>query len=132
MILSLHNFIDSVIKNLETDFAKMFQWFAYNAMKTNPDRSCQLLSSKNLSWSAKIDGNVITNENNVKLLGITFDNDLCFNKHISSLCNVIKQRKSYMHFREYLVIWVWKSVDFLWKRSPNNNSAIVSANLDIS
>ena len=73
---ALQNDIGTVIKNLESDSANMFQWFAYNAMKANPDKSHLLLSSKKLSLSAKIDGNVINNENNVKLLGITFDNDL--------------------------------------------------------
>ena len=67
----------------------MFQWFA---MKAYPDKSHLLLSSKNLSLSAKIDGNVIDNENNVKLLGITFDNGLRFNKHVSSLRNKATQK----------------------------------------
>ena len=53
-------------------------------MKANPN--------KNLGLSAKIDGNVINNENNVKLLGITFDNDLSFYKHVTSLCNKAMQK----------------------------------------
>ena len=61
-------------------------------MKANPVKSHLLLSSKNLSLSAKIDSNVINNENNVKLLAITFDNDLSFNKHVSSLCNKAMQK----------------------------------------
>ena len=80
----LQNDIGSVINNLETG---LFQWFAYNAIKANPDKSHLLLSNKKLSLSAKIDGNLISNENNVKLLDITFDNDLSFNKHVSSLCD---------------------------------------------
>ena len=63
----------------------MFQWFAYNAMKANPDKSHLLLSSKNLRWSVKINGNIINNETNVKLLGITFDNALSFNKAMQKL-----------------------------------------------
>ena len=41
---ALQNDINSVIKNLEPDSAKMFQWFAYNAMKANPYKSHLLLS----------------------------------------------------------------------------------------
>ena len=79
---------DSVIKNLETDSAKMFQWYVNNSTKANP---CKY-HLQNLSSSAKIDGNVINKENNVKLLVITFDNDLSFNKHVSLLCNKATQK----------------------------------------
>ena len=60
---ALQNDIDTEIQNLETDSAKMFQLYAYNNMKANPDQSHLLLSSKNLCLSVKIDGNVINNEN---------------------------------------------------------------------
>ena len=35
---------------------------------------------------ASINGNLIPNEKYVELLGITIDNELNFNKHVSGLC----------------------------------------------
>ena len=54
-------------------------------MKATPDESHLLLSNSNLNLSANIGSNKISNENNVKLLGITFDNSLSFDDHVSSL-----------------------------------------------
>ena len=55
-------------------------------MKANPDKSHLLLSNINLNLSPNIGGNQISNENNVILLGITFDNSLSFDDHVLSLC----------------------------------------------
>ena len=51
-------------------------------MKANPDK-CHLLLSKNENFEANISENRISNTRFEKLLGVTFDNQLNFNHHIS-------------------------------------------------
>ena len=89
---ALENDIDAVLNTLERDSVILLQWFAQNAMKANPDKSHLLLSNSNLNLSADIGGNQISNESNVKLLGITFDNSLSFDDHVSSLCKKATQK----------------------------------------
>ena len=53
-------------------------------VKANPDKSHLLLSSKQKKLYALINNYKITNSE--ILLGITFDNELNFNEHVSNLC----------------------------------------------
>ena len=72
----------SVINHLENEAKSLLQWLQNNAFKANPDKSHLLLNSTDTSLSA-VDGHVINNTNLVKLLGISIDNELKFNKHVS-------------------------------------------------
>ena len=76
----------SVINHLENEAKSLLQWLQNNAFKANPDKSHLLLNSTDTSLSAVIDGHVINNNNLVKLLGISIDNELKFNEHVSKLC----------------------------------------------
>ena len=89
---ALENDIDAVLNKLERDSVILLQWFAQNVMKANSDKSHLLLSNSNLNLSANISGNQISNENNVILRGITFDNSLSFDDHVSSLCKKATQK----------------------------------------
>ena len=73
----------SVINHLENEVKSLLQWLQN---KANPDKSHLLLNSTDTSLSAVIDGHVINNKNLVKLLGISIDNELKFNEHVSKLC----------------------------------------------
>ena len=55
-------------------------------MKANPDKSHLILSNSNTNLYANIDNHTINNQNEVEVLGITIDNKLTFNKHMSKLC----------------------------------------------
>ena len=59
-------------------------------MIVNPDKFQLMLlqkSTKNVIWEKlQIDNKEIESENSVALLGITIDNQLSFNDHISKLC----------------------------------------------
>ena len=77
---------ESVIKQLEQDSALLFQWLANNVVKANPAKSHLLLSSKKTNLYALIHNLKITNSKSEILLGITFDNELKFNEHVSNLC----------------------------------------------
>ena len=62
-------------------------------------------------YTLNIDGNQVTSENSVKLLGINIDNKLSFDEHVSSLCkkaskqlNVISRLQKYFEFKEEEVL----------------------------
>ena len=76
---------EEVISQLEKSLMSIFEWFENNGMKANPDK-CHLLLSKNGNFEANINENRISNTKFEKLLGVTFDNRLSFNHHISNIC----------------------------------------------
>ena len=81
------------VKNqLEYDAELLLQWMANNAFKTNPDKSYLLLNNMDNGLSVNINGYEIFNNEHVKLLGITIDNQLKFNKHVSNLCKKASQK----------------------------------------
>ena len=73
-----------VISQLEKSLKSIFERFENNGMKANPDK-CHLLISKNENFEANINKNRISNTRFEKLLGVTFDNQLNFNHHISNM-----------------------------------------------
>ena len=77
---------DSVNKLIEHDSVILFQWLANNVVKVNPDKSHLLLSSKQTNLYALINNFKITHSESEISLGITFDNELKFNEHVSNLC----------------------------------------------
>ena len=77
--------INSVINKIESNSIKLFQWLANNVVKANPEKSHLLLSKQQNNLYAVINSHEITNSNSEILLGITFDNELNFNEHVSNL-----------------------------------------------
>ena len=76
---------EEVISQLEKSSKSIFEWFENNGMKANPGK-CHLLLSKNENFEANVNENRISNTRFEKLLGVTFDNQLNFNHHISKIC----------------------------------------------
>ena len=85
----------------------MLDWLDYNLMKANPDKFQALVIGKQ-SFDHKIvfelKGNRIECEHDVKLLGVTIDYELKFDKHISDICkkasrqlNVLKRIGKYIN-----------------------------------
>ena len=89
---------EEVISQLEKSSKSIFEWFEKNGMKANPDK-CHLLLSKNENFEANINENRIANTRFQKLLGVTFDNQLNFNHHISKICK--KPVINFMHALEF-------------------------------
>ena len=75
---------EEVISQLERSSKSIFEWFENNGMKANPNK-CHLLLSKNENFEANINENRISNTRFENLLGVTFDNRLNFNHHISKI-----------------------------------------------
>ena len=80
------NTLQTVIESLEEDSTSLMSWFAFNKMQANPD-TFQAIAIDNKTHKQNIvfdhNGNKINCDHEVKLLGITIDFKLDFNKHIS-------------------------------------------------
>ena len=76
----------TVLEPLENNSELAIAWFETNYMKLNTDK-CHLLISgnKNEQMWAKLDEDIFWESNDVKLLGITLDSNLKFDKHVSNL-----------------------------------------------
>ena len=73
---------DEVVSELRDITEKLFTWFSQNEMKTNLGKCHMLLSSREL-LNFQISETIIHNSQSKKLLGVTFDNKLKFEKHIN-------------------------------------------------
>ena len=81
----------SVITQLQSTASKLFSWFTNNHMKVNPGKCHILLSTKN-AIDVHLEGACITSSSCEKLLGITIDSDLKFDKHIYDLCDKVSKK----------------------------------------
>ena len=75
--------MDALLNSLENDTST--SWFYDNYLKMNVDK-CHLLVSSHEVVSITVDQQVINCSNSVKLLGVTIDNNLSFDTHVSKLC----------------------------------------------
>ena len=79
------NNTEEVVSELKAITQKLFTWFAQNEMKANLNQ-CNLLLSATDAFNFEISEIVIRNSNPKKLLGVTFDKKLKFEKHIITIC----------------------------------------------
>ena len=82
---------EELISQLEKSSKSIFEWFENNGLKGNLYK-CHLLLSKNDNFGANINENRISNTRFEKLLGVTFDNQLNFNHHISKVCKTASNK----------------------------------------
>ena len=61
-------------------------------MQANPDKFHLLLDDSDTNLSIKVNNYEIKNSNEEKLLGITFDNKLRFETHVTNLCKKATQK----------------------------------------
>ena len=79
--------LENVILKLEHDSGTAICWFESNYMKLNTDK-CHLIIAGNKYehiW-AKLGEELMWEENSVKLLGVTIDRQLKFDKHVFDIC----------------------------------------------
>ena len=81
----LRDNMTNVIKALEELGENLANWFSNNEMKLNTDK-CHLLLNSQEPNTLKTGDLYINNSLSEKLLGITFDRKLKFNKHIEDIC----------------------------------------------
>ena len=83
--------IPSVITQLQSTASKLFSWLTNIHMKVNPGKCHIILSTKN-AIDGHLEGTCITSSSCERLLGITIDSDLKFDKHISELCDKVSKK----------------------------------------
>ena len=76
--------LDEVIKSLEKDSIKLFQWFSDNQMKANHDKCHLLVSGKN-NVTMNASGFKIKNTESKKLLGVKVDCGLKFENYLDGV-----------------------------------------------
>ena len=82
------------------------EWFENTYMKMNSDECHFFISGNKFEhlW-IKIGNNRIWENRTVKLLGITIDNELKFDEHLSNVCLEANRKLSaLMRIRKYLVL----------------------------
>ena len=89
--------LKSVLGKLEHNSELPTAWFEMNDMKLNTDK-CHLLISvnKNEYMWAKLDEDIVWESNDVMkvILGVTMDNNLRFEKHVSNICLTANRKLS--------------------------------------
>ena len=84
-----HENLTVMKQTMEECSNKAIAWFNANNMQANAKKfQCMLLQrqSKTLSISFKVDNEIITPSESIKILGVHLDKDLSFTKHVSNLC----------------------------------------------
>ena len=91
-----HTDVNDLIHVLKTDCKVAIEWFTCNYMKANPDKFQVLfLSRTNIDAfpdEIVIDDVHISRCKNVKLLGVTIDDKLKFDDHVSKICAKASQQ----------------------------------------
>jgi hypothetical protein len=101
----------------------VYSWLTCNRLSVNPSKTEYLLTgipqqrSKLTSTSRTFRGNSLTSTDSCRNLGILFNSDLSFKKHISNVC-----RSSFYHIRQLRQV----------RSSLDTNSAIILANALVS
>ena len=98
---------DTLLETLKNESESEVNWFRNNNIIVNTNKFQLMLLQEKL----QIDSNEIKSKNSVTLLGITIDNRLSFDDHISKLCNkasmqlnAIFRLKKYMTQKELEVV----------------------------
>ena len=84
--------IGSVLLRLQNDSEVLLKWISNNGLKANPDKFHLLLTNPCTDHFIAIQDFIIQNSNQEKLLGITLDNKLSFDVHVSKLCGKASQK----------------------------------------
>ena len=77
---------------LTVDSKSLLEWFALNGLKANPDKFHFISSAYDINNFLQIQQYKIYNTKCEKLLGITIDNNLSFDEHVSTLCRKAAQK----------------------------------------
>ena len=124
---TLHNYADDntlsyfsktmpdLVRVLENETNVALTWLDRNEMIANPDKFHALLVRKDrentTGQNISLQDHAIKSEETVKLLGVTLDNKLNFDTHISNLCkkaatqlNVLKRLRSFIGFEQKKVL----------------------------
>ena len=87
-LCSYNKNLEHASSNLNLDLRNMLYWFEINSMKTNPGKFQSMVLGIKITvpFRLNVNSKIISCSNEIKLLGITIDNELKFKKHIENLC----------------------------------------------
>src|SRR5579872_5151713 len=114
---------DFALSQPSSSLDSVYSWLTANRLCVNPSKTEYILfctpkqRSKIISSTISFCGNTLKPTNEVRNLGVTFDADLSFRSHISSLC-----RSSFYHIRQIRIV----------RPSLDSKSAIMLANALVS
>ena len=97
--------LEEVIHYLENDLSSILQWFTENGMVANPEKFQLMFLGLNndQQMCLSIDDQIINQCLQVKLLGVTIDSKMKFDKHILELCGKVNKKVSaFSRLRHYL------------------------------
>ena len=96
--------LNVLLKRLEHDSVLAIEWFESNYMKMNTDKCHLILAGHKheLIW-AEIGTDRIWETSQQRLLGITIDNKLRFNSHITELCKTAQNKLSALIRHSFLL-----------------------------
>ena len=80
------------MKSLENENEILIKWFSDNYFKANPDKFHLLISNHSNNLTIKVEKEIVECCSSVKLLGVTIDNELKFDEHVSKLCKKASQK----------------------------------------
>ena len=83
--------LENVVKLLEENADKLFDWFSNNYLKANPDK-CHLFVNTTGNIRINVRNETISNSSNQKLLDIRFNSNFHFDDHVASLCKKASQK----------------------------------------
>ena len=88
--------LDKVVIKLENDISRVIKWFNFNSMMVNPAKFQLMFLGQERKPRSKycidIDGNIIPEQNEIKLLGVAIDQKLNFDSHVKSFCKRANQK----------------------------------------
>ena len=106
---------DLALKNtLEVDTNSAIDWFVNNYMDANPHKfqSIVLGGKRETSFSVSVQENLILPTDNIRVLGVTLDDHLKFDAHITNICiaasrqiNALKRLSKYLNERSRVLIY---------------------------
>ena len=100
--------IKAAIKQLKHCIADVCKWMTQNALKLNKKKTDFIIyaahTNHDITASLSIGKSVINSSESIKILGVTLDNRLTMQKHITNTCQL-----SYMHIRKINSIRQYRS-----------------------
>ena len=130
--------IDKLVHVLENDSRILIKWFSDNQMQANPDKFQAIALGKkthDANISFNLNDNVIKCDDEVKLLGVTFDFMLNFKSHVLNICkkasrqlNVLKRIGTHLNRLGKLTIYYsfilsnFNYCPLVWHFCGENNS----------
>ena len=91
---AIESSIEKLIETLEHDSNILLNWFQTNEMVSNNDK-CHLIIINSEDNIINIGNEEITGSNSVKLLGVTIDNKLNFNDHVTNICKKANKKAAF-------------------------------------